>query len=120
MTVQFVAGIIVILIVVVFFIPTIDTLSVSVSIPPDQNTVNIVPNRITYYQSITLNIQNVSTGTIEVRITLNRVSGEQFSRTYTVAQGNWMINTYQGVSKGDAVIIEIPRYNDFRKVIRVV
>ena len=118
--VPFLVGIFIIVLLVVSVIPTIDTLAVAISIPPDQNTVNVIPNKITIYQQHTLNINKTTNGDTEVQITLYQLSsGEEIKESYYISKGNWIINTYIPLSKGDSVTVNIPLYN-FKKVIPIV
>ncbi len=116
----FVIGLVIVLLLVIFVIPTISVLSIVVSIPPDHNTVNVIPSRITIYQDYTRNIKKMSYGNTEVYIKLFKSSsGKNLYKSSNVSQGTWIINTFLPVSKGDIVNIEIQDYN-FTKMIPIV
>lgn len=116
---QMCVRLIVIVLLVLFVIPTICVLSVMVQIPPDQNTVIIIPSRITLYQHMSLNVSEMATGNVEVNIELYDVSkSQEIKDSYYVGNGTWTINTFRSISRGDIAMVRIPSYG-FKKVIPI-
>lgn len=117
------AGIIAIIAFAFFLLPAVDVLTISITIPPIQDNVNLVSTKITLYQQYSSSNlqQNASSGSLFVNVTLYSSSGEQkFQRLYYLKEGKWIINTFEPISRGDNVKIEMDYYPYFfSKVIPV-
>lgn len=108
-----------IIIVIFTLIPTIDILTIRITIPPDQSNAVLIENRLTILQYYTSDKQNLKYGNIEVNVTLQNLANEiKFKQTYFLGQGTWTIITYQPVSKNDIAIVEISSIS-FKKVINI-
>lgn len=108
-----------IIIVIFALIPTIDILTLRITIPPDQSNNVLIENRLTILQYYTSDKQSPKYGNIEVNVTLQNSANEiKFKQTYFLGKGTWTITTYQPVSKNDIAIVEISSIS-FKKVINI-
>ena len=116
------AIIIVIILFIGVLVPTQQILTLSVNIPPSQENVVLVKERLPYFQYLYFKetLQKRSFGNVLVNITiqdsLNQIVWNDF---YYLSQGTFTIKTFQPLSRNDIVIVEIPQYDNFRKAILI-
>jgi len=113
--------IIIFAILVGMFIPTQPVLTLGIGIPPTEQNVIIIKERLPYLQF--LYYQHYSTkevlGNVVVNITIrNSLNQITWNDTYYLPLGNYIVKTFQPISTTDIVIIEIPQYS-FRKAILI-
>jgi len=115
--------IVITIILVALFVPVLSFLTLNVDIPPTEDKVLLIDEKTSianvFYRNYVQKPTNVTLGNIAVEISIiDSQNNPEWNGTYYVKRGNWVIKTFQTISKNERVIVKIPEH-DFEKAILI-